>query len=186
MNRIQKNFPQWEDLIKDIIEEDGFSPIILQNTAFNEEWILNNQFYYGKNGKRTDNWVFTFYRDVSPTERFVEELNGYSTLEDALEAKIFDGESIHDLYNRGYDWLRDYTKEEIEKEKKRRGKYYKKYYLDLYEKRKKRRLEMEKRGDIWWLKKTRKEDLKKEKELLNPKKWELWWVDENGNNKEKR
>ena len=45
---------------------------------------------------------------------------------------------------------------------------------------------MEKRGDIWWLKKTRKEDLKKEKELLNPKKWELWWGDENGNNKEKR
>lgn len=108
---LYEEFPTWEDLIKDILEEDGYDPFErLPGFPENVYWVLDNQFTTDKHGKKIDDWIFLKYtikKNPETNNTYVKytTLPGYPTLEEALEAKLFDGESIHDLYNRGYDWL---------------------------------------------------------------------------------
>lgn len=105
MVEIYKVFPTWEDVIKDILEEDGYDSFsCMPGDEDNIFWVLDNEFYRDKHGKLIDNWVFTkHYVNIGSFDR-QEKLKGYPTLEEALEAKIFNGESIHDLYIKGYNW----------------------------------------------------------------------------------
>lgn len=57
--------------------------------------------------------LFTGEPGVHGDPGWYEEGLKFSTIEAALEAKIFNGESIHDLYNRGYNWLQT-DKEAVE------------------------------------------------------------------------
>lgn len=110
MVTLYEAFPTWEDVIKEILEEDGYDPFErLPGFTDNVCWELDNQFTTDKHGKKIDDWTFLKYTikknpETNNTYAICVHLKGYPTLEEALEAKIFDGESIHDLYNRKYDW----------------------------------------------------------------------------------
>jgi hypothetical protein len=101
-----EEFPTWEDLVKYIIEEDGYDSFsCMPGDEDNIYWILDNEFWGDGRGGRIDDWVFTkYYVNIGSFDYRYEKLKGYPTLEEALEAKIFNGESIHDLYNRGHNW----------------------------------------------------------------------------------
>lgn len=170
MNYVKNRFSRWEDVVKEIREDDEFSTMVMPNSKYYETWSLNNDFSIDKGGNKIDYWIFTLDLDLTPMPRRYWRSDMYLTLDEALHAKIFDGESLYDLYMRNYDWFRDWTEEEMQEERNRR----KKCYFELYKKKKAHRLAMKARGDIWWMKKTEKRDIAKEKALLNPRNWMLY------------
>lgn len=105
MVTLYEQFPTWESLVSDIIEESGYSDFWnLPGDADNIYWELDNEFYGDGHGKLIDNWVFTWHDYNGSLNHKYKKTRGFPTLEEALEAKLFNGESIHDLYNRKLDW----------------------------------------------------------------------------------
>lgn len=107
MLSLYDSIPTWEDFIISVKNEDiicyFYTPDLDQN--INEYWLLHNEFKYNKKLKKNiDNWVFTLYWE-DETGKYFDKGESFNTLEEALEAKIFDGESIHDLYKRKYEFL---------------------------------------------------------------------------------
>lgn len=100
MNEVHEIFPSWGELVEYMREESRMMDMFLPDNEPGERWVLDNDFYRDKHGKLVDNWVFKIHWD-----RYYDETEGFPTLELALEAKLFAGESIKDLYERGYDWF---------------------------------------------------------------------------------
>lgn len=117
MSVLHRYYPTWESLVEDIKEDNNFDPMHFPGDDYSDHWVLDNEFYRDKHGKLVENWIFTlrweeeengykrgYYEKIPSTRR------GYPTLEEALTVKLFEGESIKDLYDRKYDWL-DYSEE---------------------------------------------------------------------------
>ena len=114
MKGIYEYFATWGELIADIKNEADFSPLYLPGDEFGDCWVLDNEFYRDKHGKLVEDWIFTLNWDDENGQRWYEKVpsaeKGYPTLEEALTAKLFEGESIKDLYERNYNWF-DYSEE---------------------------------------------------------------------------
>ena len=108
MSEVRDLFPAWEDLVADIIEESGYAYFYLPEDDLGDYWELDNEFYRDKHGRLVDDWIFTFFWTDEDGIRYFDKIPsaeaGYRTLDEALHAKIFNGESIRDLYERDYDW----------------------------------------------------------------------------------